>query len=319
MIILLYTNADFKHVVRKRKCLSCSGESLILRAKKHSFIFQDLLLRILRSYFIFLFTIINIINSIVEKLFAATNITNNSSGGRPTSIPTYLHNRSELGKVLIVNNIKFINEKRNRNGAEKDSETLKDLFETIEFEVDSKIDLEAKDMIKEIEEFSQTDFSEHNISIVVMMSHGGNENGTQIVGVDNVAIPTENIIELSIENCHASLNGKPKIFISQCCRDSKVLCQDAIPMYIQKKKKGHSDILIAYSTLPAFTSFRYSGGWYIQKFCEFIGCHYKMYHLEEILKKINDDLVDPYDITQFVQKSTYENRGLTQCYLYKNS
>lgn len=54
------------------------------------------------------------------------------------------------------------------------------------------------------------------------MSHGGNSNipggYTEIVGVDEKGLSTEEIVnEFTVEKCPA-MKGKPKIFIFQCCR-----------------------------------------------------------------------------------------------------
>lgn len=66
----------------------------------------------------------------------------------------------------------------------------------------------------------QSSLSKYDISIVVIMGHGsGSSNGASVIsGVDGVTVPIAWIIdEFSKSNCPA-LNGKPKIFIFQCCR-----------------------------------------------------------------------------------------------------
>lgn len=86
-------------------------------------------------------------------------------------------------------------------------------------------------MSKKVKEFSKSSFSSHDMSVVVLMSHGNNlvvngENATpvrggftQIAGTDNELVLTEEFIEhFTGANCHASLTGKAKVFIFQCCR-----------------------------------------------------------------------------------------------------
>lgn len=86
-------------------------------------------------------------------------------------------------------------------------------------------------MLKKAKDFSRSSFSDHSISLVVMMSHGSNvvQNGeklqavrggfTQIYGVDNDGVLVDDVIDLFVKDqYHSSLRGKPKIFIFQCCR-----------------------------------------------------------------------------------------------------
>lgn len=86
-------------------------------------------------------------------------------------------------------------------------------------------------MLKKAKDFSRSSFSEHSISLVVMMSHGSNvvQNGekiqavrggfTQIYGVDNDGVLVDDVIDLFVKDQHhSSLRGKPKMFIFQCCR-----------------------------------------------------------------------------------------------------
>lgn len=64
--------------------------------------------------------------------------------------------------------------------------------------------------------------TDHDILIQIFMSHGGNQNlpgsYTEVFGIDGQGISTESIInEFTGDKC-PSMNGKPKIFIFQCCR-----------------------------------------------------------------------------------------------------
>ncbi|KAL1490293.1 hypothetical protein ABEB36_013010 [Hypothenemus hampei] len=266
----------------------------------------------------------NVAASSISLPSALGNTTGNSTGTTLTSVskhivPTYSHDKIKLGKVLIINNVKFMDKKEERHGAKKDSQDLKLLLEKIGFDVEHKIDLKGKDMIKKVKEFSQSNFSSYNMSMVILMSHGGNVNGgsTQIVGIDDVAISTDSFVELfTMKKCHISLNQKPKIFMFQCCRGNNDLCHDAVP--ICARTKEYSDILIAFSTLPGFVSNRNpaTGTWYIQSFCKVVGTHYKDLHLEEMLKIVDSDLSKQHPT--YTQTSTYESRGFKRCYLYKN-
>lgn len=152
--------------------------------------------------------------------------------------------------ALLITNIKFTNEKLNRNGAEKDEENMEKLLKSLGYEVVKHTNLTGKvlyldgieknsscqlsnmmtDMqlvlfLQAIEE-AIINFSKHpklkdtDSVLVVIMSHGilG-----AILGVDSGdetqdAFPINNIYRhFRPEKCPALLN-KPKIIIIQACR-----------------------------------------------------------------------------------------------------
>ncbi|XP_066247745.1 caspase-3-like isoform X3 [Euwallacea similis] len=282
----------------------------------------------------------NFIRSTISPLSTSQPINNNSSACSVTNItntnndsivPTYKHYRTKLGKALIINNIKFMDEKEERQGAEKDSRDLENLLKKLNFEVKQKRNLPGKAISAAVKEFSKSSFDKHDISVVVVMSHGNNytQDGgkitpvrggfTQIIGIDNVPVLADDIIDFfTLGNYHQSLKGKPKIFIFQCCRGKKdqEVHHDAAP--IRKQIKEYSDVLIAFSTLPGYLSNRnpIHGTWYIQSLCQVFEKYYRQYHIEDMLKLVDEELSNKHP--NWTQTSTYENRGFKACYLYKN-
>lgn len=251
---------------------------------------------------------------------------------RSTSVvPTYEHTSRKLGKALIINNINFSETKEERKGAKKDSEDLTNLLKELGFEVKHNMDVKGKNMLQKAKDFSRSNFSEHNISLVVMMSHGSNvaQNGeklqvvrggfTQIYGVDNDGVLVDDVIDLFVKDqYHPSLRGKPKIFIFQCCRGAEDQPAYDAKMIQKPQPKEHADILVAFSTLPGYVSNRdpSRGSWYIQSLCETVKRHYKDYHIEDILKIVDDELSNKHP--RYTQTSTYESRGFKRCFLYKS-
>ncbi|KAJ8938819.1 hypothetical protein NQ314_011309 [Rhamnusium bicolor] len=186
---------------------------------------------------------------------------NESSKIRDPRVPTYDTNGKNRGKVLVINNIKFLREDQERKGAETDEKNISKLFNSMGFSVDRFRNLEKSAMLDKVKKFkNDSSLKKVDISIVIIMSHGSNmdDSGkiihggfTQIYGIDDIGLPIDDILtQFSSANCPA-LAGKPKIFIFQCCRGSKpeTLHNDAAPIG-NKIVKKHGDMLIAFSTLP---------------------------------------------------------------------
>lgn len=67
--------------------------------------------------------------------------TTNESAQDDQRIPTYNTKGKNRGKVMVINNIKFLQEKQERKGAEMDEKHIKKLFKDMGFEVESYRDL----------------------------------------------------------------------------------------------------------------------------------------------------------------------------------
>ncbi|RZC33126.1 caspase-7-like, partial [Asbolus verrucosus] len=233
-------------------------------------------------------------------------------------LPTYKTSSKTRGEVLIINNIMFKGELE-RKGAKADDENLQNLFKQMGFKVSLKRDLKKKDLESSVENFSKKLAKSSDISVVIVMSHGTTNDvwrGTEVFGVDEKGVLTEDLLQyFSGDKCKNMLN-KPKIFIFQCCRgdNEQFIQSDARPVKRQSRPIG--DMLIAYSTLPGFVSYRNpeSGTWYIQTLCEVFSKHAHEYHVEELLKIV--DLELNRFTSSVAQTSSYENRGFKRCYLH---
>ncbi|XP_078023185.1 uncharacterized protein LOC117259544 isoform X3 [Epinephelus lanceolatus] len=125
--------------------------------------------------------------------------------------------------ALLITNIKFTDEKMNRNGADKDEENMEKLLTALKYEVVKYTNLTGKAIDDAILKFSKhPKLKETDSVIVVIMSHG---KLGKVLGVDwkkGDEKPDEFLIDniykhLGSEKCPALLD-KPKIIIIQACR-----------------------------------------------------------------------------------------------------
>ncbi|XP_047449343.1 caspase a-like [Mugil cephalus] len=123
--------------------------------------------------------------------------------------------------ALLITNIKFKEEKRNRKGAEKDEENMEKLLSALGYEVVRHTNLTAKEIDEALIKFSKhPKLKETDSVVVVLMSHG--KLGA-VLGVDSTEeqpddFPIDKIYKhLGSEKCPALLN-KPKVIIIQACR-----------------------------------------------------------------------------------------------------
>ncbi|KAF1394109.1 hypothetical protein PFLUV_G00023090 [Perca fluviatilis] len=144
--------------------------------------------------------------------------------------------------ALLITNIKFTDERHNRNGAEKDEENMEKLLRALGYKVVKYTNLTGKAIDDAVMKFSKLpELKETDSVVVVIMSHGKlgavlgcNWTKDDVEKPDE--FPIDNIYKhLGSEKCPALLN-KPKIIIIQACRgaekgsvlvsDDAVVCDD---------------------------------------------------------------------------------------------
>ncbi|XP_044755352.1 caspase-3-like isoform X2 [Coccinella septempunctata] len=234
------------------------------------------------------------------------------------SLPIYQTHSKNRGLALIVNNVKFHEEELYRKGAKKDEKDIADVLKQIGFDVERFRDVKKTDIQRILKRFTkEPKLSKADICLVVVMSHGTNNKipggYTELMCVEGEKISTENIIDYFNESECTRLKNKPKVFIFQCCRNSPY---ENDKVSISKKPQDKSNTLIAYSTIPGFSSHRHveDGTWYIQTICKVFSEHAHQYHIEDLLKMVDNEMkkLDPH----LKQVSSYENRGFLHCYLH---
>ncbi|XP_074780786.1 caspase-9 [Athene noctua] len=205
------------------------------------------------------------------------------------------------GHCLILNNVNFSRDSdlSTRDGSDVDCEKLEKRFKALRFNVLTRRNLKAQEMVSELRNLARRDHSTLDCCIVVILSHGCQTSHIQfpggIYGTDGKPIPIEKIVNyFNGSNC-PSLRGKPKLFFIQACggeqkdRGFVVDCDspsdeapggslesDATPFQTPSGNVDEpdaiaslptpSDILVSYSTFPGFVSWREvsSGSWYVE-------------------------------------------------------
>ncbi|NXX94425.1 CASP9 protein, partial [Centropus bengalensis] len=205
------------------------------------------------------------------------------------------------GHCLILNNVNFSRDSdlSTRNGSDVDCKKLEKRFKALCFNVLTRRDLKAEEMVSELQKLARRDHNALDCCVVVILSHGCQTSHIQfpggIYGTDGIPIPIEKIVNYFNGSHCPSLRGKPKLFFIQACggeqrdRGFVVDCDspsdeapgsslesDATPLQTPMGNTDEpdavaslptpSDILVSYSTFPGFVSWReaLTGSWYVE-------------------------------------------------------
>ena len=218
----------------------------------------------------------------------------NSSLNINQSNKVYLIDPINPGIVIIFNMKLFRNDSNStRNGSEKDVERLSNLFRDLDYQVETKLELNSNDMRRCLKEYSNKDYSQVSCFIMFIMSHG--EKGT-ILASDNSSIYLTEFIDPFKTN--RSLINKPKLFFVQACRGDQEMLNiesDSTSTNYDRFETDANrvpievDFLYSYSTVKGFFSYRNpeSGSWFIQTLCDVIEKE-KNEHILDILTQVNN-------------------------------
>lgn len=186
------------------------------------------------------------------------------------------------GYCLILNNMDYGIEEKNRHSAVWDEQGLHDLFQDeLHFEVHVFNDKKYFEMQQLCEEFAKRSHDNYDAFVCIIMAHGGS--GDSIEGVDGRTIGLQQLMsEFTPVRC-PSLAGKPKVFIVQACRGRM---QDQFHDGEEQADSGSSsadstlalsryplecDFLLAFATVPGYVAFRDNhGSLFIQALIETI-------------------------------------------------
>ncbi|XP_065792114.1 caspase-9 isoform X2 [Muntiacus reevesi] len=213
----------------------------------------------------------------------------------------YVLNADPCGYCLIINNVNFCRESglRTRTGSNIDCEKMQRRFHLLQFAVEVKCDLTAKQMVQALTQLARQDHDALDCCAVIILSHGCQASHLQfpgaVYGTDGCPVSVEKIVNTFNGTGCPSLGGKPKLFFIQACggeqkdhgfevastspedkTPSSDPETDATPFQEGPRSIDQpdavsslptpSDILVSYSTFPGFVSWRdpKSGSWYIE-------------------------------------------------------
>ncbi|GAB1611224.1 caspase-2-like [Argonauta hians] len=203
---------------------------------------------------------------------------------KPASRTFYFKNVSQAykmdgiprGHALLIN-ISSIDGMPPRTGSSVDFHRMSSLLNQLHFDVISYDDekLTAKNLLIKVREFR--DLPSHkkaNATVICFFSHG--DNG-YIFGTDGEKVSLNELFSMfDVDQC-PYLNKKPKIFIMQSCRGSKVDLRKVATMELlsndcsdyqpaQYKEPSMTDALFCYPTQEGYRAWRnqMEGSWFIQ-------------------------------------------------------
>ncbi|XP_034069289.1 caspase-8 isoform X1 [Gymnodraco acuticeps] len=214
---------------------------------------------------------------------------NMASSEMKTSLATNTHievlgkypmTAEKRGICLIVNNYKFAQSFKTREGTNLDAECLWKVFEWLGFETVLEKDLKGDEIMSMMLELGRRNHNQMDCLVCCILSHG--KEGS-VHGVDGQPVEIKRLME-RVNGSHCpSLAGKPKLFFIQACQGNSE--QKAV--YIEADAHAESyifsdaykasdtipadaDFLLGMSTVASFVSFRdkRSGSWYIQSLCQ---------------------------------------------------
>ncbi|XP_068700285.1 uncharacterized protein [Montipora foliosa] len=195
----------------------------------------------------------------------------NEDGSASEDPDRYKMTSNPRGYCLILNNMDYGIEEKNRQSAVWDEQGLHDLFEKeLHFEVYAFRDLKYFEMQQRCEQFAKLSHDNYDAFVCIIMAHGGS--GDSIEGVDGRTIGLKQLMsEFTSVRC-PSLAGKPKVFIVQACRGRM---RDQFHDGEEQADSGSSsadstlalssyplecDFLLAFATVPGYVAFRDNHG-----------------------------------------------------------
>jgi len=261
-----------------------------------------------------------------DESFIVRNINPNTLGSQTFEdlVDSDSYTIEKYGYCVIINNEKFVDSNskeeaarsfknessrvlpnvglQNREGSNKDVEAISTFFNGLGFKVRVHENLDIKEMISVLEEYSEFDHSDNDCFVCFIMTHG--LEGC-VYGVDGNSIGIPNISKLFKPDKCPSLLNKPKIFFFQACQGESVMegsCKTTLKgTDIEHDSPSfhniidvplEADFLIAHSTMPGYLAYRSKseGSWFISTLVECLQKYHKVEDLLSILIKVNNEM-----------------------------
>ena len=208
----------------------------------------------------------------------------------------------EHGVVLIINNVYFKEkDKADRKSSTEDAKRLKELFDSLRYQVIVQEDLEGAEIKTKVSAIAAGVVTKkHDSFICCILSHG---NPAGIEGVDGKTVSVPELANIVNSKECSALHGKPKIFFFQACRGTEVpepsTADSSVPWPLKEEEMvadgiaralpPEADFLFGFSTSDGNVAARgvYTGSQYIKALCEFISKYSSGLSLYELLLLVN--------------------------------
>ncbi|XP_078536332.1 caspase-8-like [Lissotriton helveticus] len=211
-----------------------------------------------------------------------------------------------LGYCLIINNFDFsasvIRKLTKREGTNTDAETLKKIFQWLQFTVEERQDLTASEICQAIEKYRTNNHGDMSCFVCCILSHG---HKGEVYGTDGLPVLINELIDLVNGQRCKSLAGKPKVFFIQACQGNKP--QTGVPIQTDSVHDFESDaapmgmgsipikadVLLGMATVEDYESYRHTsdGSIYMQSLCKHLEklCP-REFDLMTILTEVNKEV-----------------------------
>uniref|UniRef100_A0A8C6SMF4 Caspase-1 n=1 Tax=Neogobius melanostomus TaxID=47308 RepID=A0A8C6SMF4_9GOBI len=243
----------------------------------------------------------------------------------PNSKRTKLKHKSIKNRVALLITNNTFTELKNRPGAEKDEENMKELLSTLGYEVVKHTNLTAKKMENALDDFSKHPKLKETDSVFVVISSHGKLGA--VLGVNHKPDEPD---ELKVDDIHDKLNvkscpalvNKPKIIIIQACRGketgSALVEADDVAVreidedvlrYTHKEK----DFIALLSSTPHTVSYRHSlrGSFLIRFTVDVFEANLLKDHIEDLFRKVMKRFEEGKELPDCRQMATKDRCTLT--------
>ncbi|XP_078696349.1 caspase-3-like [Branchiostoma floridae x Branchiostoma belcheri] len=160
------------------------------------------------------------------------------------------------GVAVIINNIRF-EDMADREGAEGDTDRLREVFESLGFTALTFTDLDHAKMVAAMKDQGKADHSNHDCFVCCIMSHGtmGKVFSSDDVGLDICEL----MKPVNAKKC-PSLKGKPKLFFIQACQGEKTQGRENFDGDHDAKPVPfichEADFFLGLATVPGYVALR---------------------------------------------------------------
>ncbi|XP_078615852.1 caspase-8-like isoform X3 [Branchiostoma floridae x Branchiostoma japonicum] len=210
---------------------------------------------------------------------------------------SYDMSRAPRGVCVIINNIHF-EDMAERDGAEGDTDRLRETFDSLGFTVVTFRDLDHAKMVATMKDQGKADHSNYDCFVCVIMSHGtmGKVYSSDDVGIDICEL----MKPVNAKKC-PSLKGKPKLFFIQACQGEKIQRKEGFDHGEYDAKPvpficHEADFFLGLATVPGYVARRdQDGAPYVHHLAKLLKDFGPTHDLSAIMAMVCDKMNDIHD------------------------